>query len=75
MANTLVPFGELSDLFFNHEHDTYSALFESENGHPLDKADVLIAITIDAASFVEKYPNVCDGTTAEDLADDFMSRL
>lgn len=65
---------ELSDLFFNHAHEHYNSL----DFQFCDSSDIEAAIAVDAAAFVEAYPQVCEFfglRNASDLARDFMDRL
>ena len=73
--------GQLSDLFFNHQHERYDdAMREGGEDGPTD-AEVREAILNDARDFVGFYPQAAAAAnggidpTAEDLADDFMRRL
>ena len=64
----------VSDLFFNHTHDQYEALFgDREVSHE----DMATAILEDAKEFVDAYGAISEigQYTAQEFADDFMARL
>lgn len=73
MIATNIPTVELSDLFFNYDHEEYNELFH--DGESVDMDDIRVAIQNDAVKFVDYYPIVCEGVTATELAEDFMRRL
>lgn len=64
----------VSDLFFNHTHDHYEALFGDREVSHEEMAE---AILKDAKEFVESYGSICEigSYSADDLANDFMARL
>jgi hypothetical protein len=63
---------EMSDLFFNHQHPCFDVCFDDEN---VTNNDMKEAILLDATNFVESYPSIIMGYTAEEFAEDFMDRL
>lgn len=71
---------ELSDIFFNHFHAEYQALFQSTKKikkFPPSAEQIEEAILKDAQEFVEAYPGLMEWAgdfTAEDLAKDFLNR-
>lgn len=72
---------ELSDIFFNHFHAEYQALFQSTKKvkkFPPSAEQIEAAILIDAREFVEAYPGLMEWAggdiTPEDLAKDFLHR-
>lgn len=76
-VNQLRVHGELSDLFFNHQHTHYPALFAlRENKKQMPPfEEIRDAIHKDALEFVASYPITCNGATADQLTYDFMERL
>ena len=65
--------GELSDLFFNHEHPHYDALYF--DGKETKEEAIKCAIYLDAHEFVESFPYAAEGYTGEELAEDFLLRM
>lgn len=66
----------VSDLFFNHEHPHLDDVLHVDNPMMLSKTDEEVAILADAVEFVKLYGSVIiDCPTAEELADDFLSRI
>ena len=63
---------ELSDLFFNYQHDNYNALdFKTAT-----RRDVEAAILNDAVTFIAQYGEYLQiPVTYRELADDFLRRL
>lgn len=59
---------QMSDLFFNHEHPEYDALFTGKDNVP--REDMEEAIKKDAKAFANSF-----GGDAEWYAADFMKRL
>lgn len=67
---------ELSDLFFNHQNaniETYYADVDEER--PGSEEELCKAVLADATEFVDMYKRTANGTTAEELADDYMGRI
>lgn len=66
---------QLSDLFFNHEHENYDRLHSSARAadvHPSPE-EVETAIKADADDFAEQFPEF--GKSGEWYAADFLKRL
>ena len=70
--------GELSDLFFNHQHAHRAAYSAATSPDDFDGEEADKALLEDAKEFVECYRNVIElfgNPTAEDLQQDFNLRV
>lgn len=61
---------ELSDLFFNSPRPNYTACTNDDV-----PSKWIAALYDDAINFVRDYPNLCRGISAQELSDNYWSRV